>query len=45
MIIECDEKQVKDVADILKETMESIAPELPVKLAVDVTTGHDWGEL
>jgi DNA polymerase I-like protein with 3'-5' exonuclease and polymerase domains len=25
--------------------MENVAPELPVKLAVDVTTGQDWGEL
>ena len=45
MIIECEEEQADTVAKILKESMESVAPELPVKLAVDVTTGHDWGEL
>ena len=45
MIIECTEAQAEDVKTILKETMESVAPELPVKLAVDVTIGHDWGEL
>lgn len=45
MIIECDEEIANEVAQILKKAMESVAPELPVKLAVDVTTGHDWGEL
>ena len=30
---------------LLKEKMEQVAPELPVKLAVDVKTGRDWGNL
>ncbi len=45
LIIECDEKLKEQVSEILKTQMESVAPELPVKLAVDVTTGHDWGVL
>ena len=45
LIVECDEQDAAKVADILKQKMENIAPELPVKLAVDVTTGHSWGEL
>lgn len=45
MIVECNEEQADEVAKILKENMEAVAPELPVKLAVDVTRGHDWGEL
>ena len=45
LIIECDEGLADQVADLLKSTMESVAPELPVRLAVDVTRGHDWGEL
>ena len=45
MIIECTEAQAEDVKTILKETMESVAPELPVKLAVDAKIGKDWGEL
>ena len=45
LIVECDEKIAKDVAKILKEQMESVAPELSIKLAVDVTIGHNWGEL
>ena len=45
LIIECPEEKADAVAKILQEKMEQVAPELPVKLAVDVKTGHDWGEL
>ena len=45
LIIECDEKVAKDAARILKQEMENVAPELDIKLAVDVTTGRNWGEL
>ena len=45
MIVECDEGYADEVSQILKDNMESVAPELPVKLAVDITKGHDWGEL
>ena len=45
LIIECDEAQADQVAELLKSTMEAVAPELSVRLAVDVTRGHDWGEL
>ncbi len=45
MIIECEKGIADEVAKTLKTCMENVAPELPVKLAVDVTTGQDWGEL
>ncbi|MDO4611929.1 MAG: DNA polymerase [Candidatus Saccharibacteria bacterium] len=45
LIVECDEKDREKVAQILKETMESVAPELSIKLAVDVSIGKNWGEL
>ena len=45
MIVECEENQVEEVSRILKETMEGIAPELKIKLAVEVTSGDNWGEL
>ena len=45
LIVECDEKLKDEVAEVLKREMESVAPELKVKLAVDVTTGQNWGEL
>ncbi|MBR3115865.1 DNA polymerase I [Candidatus Saccharibacteria bacterium] len=45
LIVECDESQQTEVAKILQSNMESVAPELGVKLVVDVTTGYTWGEL
>jgi len=45
LIIECDKAQADDVAKLLQEKMEQVAPELPVKLAVDVKIGEDWGDL
>ena len=45
LIIECFDQQVEEVKQILIEKMEGVAPDLPVKLAVDATTGKDWGEL
>ena len=45
LIVECDKDKAEEVAEILKREMESVAPELKVKLAVEVTTGQNWGEL
>lgn len=45
LIVECDEKDAAKIGQILKQEMESVAPELNVKLAVDVTTGKNWGVL
>ena len=45
LIVECDEDIANEVAKILQKQMESVAPELGIKLAVEVTIGHNWGEL
>ena len=45
LIAECDENLADKVAEILKQKMESVAPELQIKLAVEVTIGKNWGEL
>lgn len=45
LIIECDEADQAEVSAILQTEMEKVAPELPVKLAVEVTVGQNWGEL
>ena len=45
LIVECDEKLQDKVSEILKRVMEAVAPELDIKLAVDVTVGRNWGEL
>lgn len=45
LIIECDNELEKEVAMDLVKIMESIAPELPVRLKADVSIGVNWGEL
>lgn len=44
ILVECPEKDAKKIAELLKDTMESVY-KLPVKLTVDTTTGKNWGEL
>jgi DNA polymerase-1 len=44
ILVECPAENAQQVADLLKDTMEHIY-ELPVKLAVDVSVGKNWGEL
>lgn len=44
IIVECPSANAEKVTALLKETMENIY-ELPVKLAVDVSTGKTWGNL
>ena len=43
LIVECEEKDSTLVSEILKTEMESVAPELNIKLAVEVTVGNNWG--
>lgn len=45
LIVECDEALADQVSGILQHEMEHIAPELSIKLAVDVTIAQDWGKL
>ena len=45
LIVECERKLKDEVAEILRSEMESVAPELAIKLAVEVTIGENWGEL
>ncbi len=45
LIIECDESQKDSISQLLREKMEKVAPELPIKLAVDVTIANNWGDL
>ena len=45
VIVECLGEVAEQVGEILKKEMENVAPELPVKLSVDVATGKNWGEL
>lgn len=45
ILVECPEENASQVAKILKETMEAVSPELPIRLAVDVSIGKTWGDL
>lgn len=45
ILVECPTENAEKVANILKTTMEDIAPELKIKLRVDVSIGKSWGEL
>jgi DNA polymerase-1 len=45
VLVETPKENGEKVAEILREVMESIAPELKIKLKVDVGIGNDWGEL
>ncbi|MBC7459143.1 DNA polymerase I [Candidatus Saccharibacteria bacterium] len=45
ILIECPEENAEKVAEILKTTMEEIAPELAISLRVDVSSGKSWGDL
>lgn len=45
ILVECPSEHAEEVAEILKETMENIYPELAIKLRVDVAIGKDWSQL
>ena len=45
ILIECPEENAEKVGTLLKEIMEAIAPDLPIKLKVDVSVGKNWGEV
>jgi len=45
ILVECSKNHAEEVKKILKDTMEAVAPELPIKLQVDVSIGKNWGEV
>lgn len=45
ILVECPKENGEKVAEILKNVMETIAPELKISLKVDVHIGNNWGEL
>lgn len=45
ILIECPKENAEQVSDLLKKTMENIAPDIGVRLQVDVTIGDNWGEV
>lgn len=45
ILVETSPEHAEWVADMLKETMETIYPALKIKLRVDTSIGKNWGEL
>jgi len=45
ILVECSPENASEVSQILKKEMESIAPELPIRLQVDVKIGKNWREV
>lgn len=45
ILVECPAENADKVADLLKDTMENIYPELKIKLQVDVHVAKNWGEM
>ena len=44
ILVECNRDDASEIADRLRNIMENIAPELEIKLKVDVSVGDNWGE-
>ena len=45
ILVECPREHAERISEMLVETMENIAPDLGVKLQVDVHIGENWGEV
>ena len=45
ILVECPKENAEKVSELLKTTMENIAPELAISLRVDVHAGSTWGDL
>ena len=45
ILVECPAAHADEVAELLQTTMEQVAPELAIRLQVDVSIGENWGEL
>ena len=45
ILVECKKNEVSQVRQVMKDVMENIAPDITVKLAVDVKSANNWGEI
>lgn len=45
LVVECPEEKVTEISEILKREMENIAPELKVRLEVEVKVGNNLGQV
>jgi DNA polymerase-1 len=45
ILVECLEADVDRVGECMQEVMENIAPDIGIRLKVDIHSGKNWGEL
>lgn len=45
ILLEVPKENANKVSDIVRSVMENIAPELNIKLEVDINIGHNWGDI
>ena len=45
ILVECPCEEAESVGAMLKDVMETICPELQIKLQVDIHIGENWGEV
>jgi DNA polymerase-1 len=45
ILIEAPTENADKIAELLRSVMENIAPDLGIKLKVDVSIGDNWGDL
>ncbi|MGO3702282.1 MAG: DNA polymerase I [Candidatus Saccharimonadales bacterium] len=45
ILVECPAENAAEISAILQHEMEAVAPELAIRLKVDVSTGETWGTL
>lgn len=45
ILVECPAENAEKVKELLQTTMEAVAPELAIKLKVDVSSGRNWGDV
>ena len=45
ILVECPRERAQEVADMMRDVMESIAPDLGIRLDVDTAIGDNWGEV
>lgn len=45
ILVECARDNAEDVGEIMRSAMETIAPDLGIRLDVDVSIGENWGQV
>ena len=44
ILVECAPEKTEEVGELMRQEMEGVCPDLPIRLKVDVTTGKNWSQ-